>query len=55
MGIRKEWVTIKILKALKVQIDQLCADEKNGFVNPTQYVQHVIKNDLDERKGLNLQ
>ena len=26
-----------------------------GFVNPTQYVQHVIKNDLDERKGLNLQ
>lgn len=45
----EKWVTIKILRGLKKHIDELCNDETNGFVNSTQYIQHVLKNDLDRR------
>jgi len=44
------WVTVRILRALKEQINKLCEEEANGFANSTQYIQHVIKNDLDQRK-----
>ncbi len=43
------WVTVKILRGLKEQIDEFCQDQKNGFANSTQYIQHVLKNDLDSR------
>lgn len=46
----EKWITVKILRALKDQIEELCKDEKNGFVNSIQYIQHVLKNDLDSRR-----
>jgi len=45
-----KWITVKILKGLKHQIDEFCEKEENGFVNSSQYIHHVLKNDLDQRK-----
>jgi len=45
-----KWITVKILKGLKYQIDKFCEKEENGFVNSSQYIHHVLKNDLDSRK-----
>ncbi len=45
----EKWTTVRILRGLKEQIDEYCQDQKNGFVNTTQYIQHVLKNDLDSR------
>ena len=45
----EKWITVRILKALKEQIDDFCDNETNGFANPSQYIHHALKNDLDWR------
>ncbi len=49
METNEKWATVRILRALKDQIDNFCNDKKNGFANPSQYIHHALKNDLDGR------
>jgi len=49
MRSNEKWATVRILRAQKDQIDDFCDDKTNGFANPSQYIHHALKNDLDWR------
>lgn len=45
-----KWISVKILRSLKHEINKFCNDEKNGFVNSNQYIHHVLRNALNLQK-----
>lgn len=47
MASRGKWISIKILTSLKQEIDTFCKNEKNGFTNSSQYIHHILRNELD--------
>ena len=46
-----KWISIKISRSLKHEINELCKNDENGFVNSSQYIHHVLKNALNLQKG----
>lgn len=47
----KKWVTVKILRSIKKEVDSFCKVEKHGFTNSTQFINFTVRQELDKRKG----
>lgn len=46
----QKWKKINILSSQMLQIKKICKKESNGFANPSQFVNFVLRKELDERK-----
>lgn len=47
---QNRWTSTIILKSLLETVKDFCENEKNGFSNPSQFINYAVRRELEIRK-----